>query len=54
MLHSAATAAATVDVDADSMRVWVVPGAEPQHHNAVTQLEVLSVLAPDSRPGWVR
>uniref|UniRef100_A0A383W7J1 RNA polymerase II transcription factor B subunit 2 n=1 Tax=Tetradesmus obliquus TaxID=3088 RepID=A0A383W7J1_TETOB len=40
-------------VSKDSMRLWVVPGAEAQHHNAVTQLEVLSVLAPDSRPGTV-
>ncbi|KAF6260454.1 Tfb2-domain-containing protein [Scenedesmus sp. NREL 46B-D3] len=40
-------------VSKDSMRVWVVPGAESQHRNAVNQLEVLSVLAPDSRPGTV-
>eukprot|EP00882_Tetradesmus_deserticola_P017582 GHRQ01018834.1.p2 GENE.GHRQ01018834.1~~GHRQ01018834.1.p2 ORF type:complete len:166 (+),score=37.91 GHRQ01018834.1:813-1310(+) len=37
----------------DSMRLWVVPGAESQHRNAVNQLEVLSVLAPGSRPGTV-
>jgi hypothetical protein len=38
---------------ADSMRLWVASGAESQHHTAVNQLEVLSVLAPDSKPGWV-
>jgi hypothetical protein len=50
---AAVAAASAVDANVDSMRLWVVPGAESQHHNAVNQLEVLSVLAPDSRPGWV-